>query len=87
MAIRRTIDSLAEEFASLRNVSKDNALRIALIEAIARKEEHDFEPEIVPEVVPVAEKVVALRAWTAYMDGQESGSRKVFEEIAMAASC
>ena len=36
MATRRTIDSLVEEFASIRGVSNDNAIRIALMEAVAR---------------------------------------------------
>jgi hypothetical protein len=42
MAVRRaarTIDSLAEEFASSHGLSKDNAIHIALTEAIARSEE------------------------------------------------
>jgi len=62
----------------LRGVSNDNALRIALIEAIAREEE----PELVPEVVPVARKIVMQRVWIASLDGQDSGSRMVFEETA-----
>jgi uncharacterized membrane protein len=41
MAVRRTIDSLTAEVASSRGVSKDNAIRIALTEALA----HSKEPE------------------------------------------
>ena len=78
MATRRTLDSLAEEFATMRGVSNDNAIRIALMEAIAREEE----PELEPEVWPVAREIMMRRVWVAYMDGQDSGSTKVFEDIA-----
>jgi hypothetical protein len=76
MAVRRTIDSLVEDFASMRGVSKDNAVYIALTDAIAREEE--------PEFLPVAKEIVMRRVWIAYMDGQDNGSNKVFEEIAIA---
>jgi hypothetical protein len=80
MATRRTIDSLVEEFASMRGVSNDNAIRIALMEAIAREEE----PELEPEVWPVAKEIMMRRVWVAYMDGQDSGSSNVFNDIASA---
>jgi hypothetical protein len=75
MATRRTIDSLVEEFASIRGVSNDNAVRIALMEAIAREEE----PE--PEISPVAKEIMMRRVWIAYMEGQDGGSHKVLEDM------
>ena len=80
MATRRTLDSLVEEFASMRGVSNDNAIRIALMDAIAREEEPDLEPE----VWPVVREIMRRRVWVAYMDGQNSGSKKVFDDIASA---
>lgn len=80
MATRRTLDSLVEEFASMRGVSNDNAIRIALMDAIAREEE----PELEPEVWPVVRDIMKRRVWVAYMDGQDNGSKTVFEDIASA---
>lgn len=77
MATRRTIDSLVEEFASMRGVSNDNAIRIALMEAIEREEE-----EAEPDIPPVAKEIVMRRVWIAYTEGQDSGSGKVFEDMA-----
>lgn len=59
MAVRRTLDSLVEKFASMRGVSNDNAIRIALMDAIAREEE----PELEPEVWPVAREIMRRRVW------------------------
>jgi hypothetical protein len=77
MATRRTIDSLAEEFASIRGVDNDNAIRIALMEAIEREEEPDFDSE----VISVAETIMKRRVWIAYTEGRDSGSHQVREEM------
>lgn len=58
MAVRRTVGSLAEELASLGGVSKNNAVRIALSEAIAREGGFESVPDLegatslVPAIVP-----------------------------------
>jgi hypothetical protein len=87
MAVRRSLTSLTEEFASMRGVSTDNAVRIALIEAISREEDSVATPgvsetsSIAPEAVPVAEEIVMRRVSIAYMDGQDNESRKIYENL------
>lgn len=45
MAVRRTIGSLTLEFAEMRGVSPDNAVRIALIEALEKEQERAKDEE------------------------------------------
>jgi hypothetical protein len=45
MAVRRTIDPLTRQSAEMRGVSLDNAVRIALMEALAREQERAREDE------------------------------------------
>lgn len=79
MAVRRTIDSLAKEYASLRGVSADNAVRIALAEAIQREDDSE-DPEI-DKVARAVRAVVARQITIAHFRAEEDTRTRISETM------
>lgn len=78
MATHRSIDSLVEEFASLRGVSKDSAIRIALTEAIARDEEPNSE---INETASTIRKIVLNQICLARIGANGYTRAQMWEEM------
>lgn len=81
MATRRTVASLAAEFASLRGVSEDAAIRIALTEAIDREGEPDERLQLSKLEVEAVSAVVANRIGKAFSAGYKWGVREFWSDI------
>lgn len=73
MATRQTIDFLTHQFAQMRGVSPDNAVRIALMEALEREQERAEEDEKDASHASTIERTDARRLAFAGSCGAEQG--------------
>jgi hypothetical protein len=80
MAVRRTINSLAEEFAFSQGVSMDNAIRIALAEAIARSKEPEPDSDI-EETASTIRKIVLNQICLASIEANGYTRHQMWEEM------
>ena len=80
MAVRRSIDSLTRQFAEMRGVSLDNAVRIALIEALAREQETAQEDEEGESHESLIEAIDARRLAIAGSFAEEAGLDRIGSE-------
>ena len=81
MAVRKTVDYLTQQFAETRGVSPDNAVRIALMEALAREQERAEEDEEVASHESLIEAIDARRLVIAGIFAEEAGLDRIGSEV------
>jgi hypothetical protein len=80
MAVRRSIDSLIREFAEIRGVTPDYAVRIAVTEALERERERIEEPEEEASYASTIEAIDARRLAIARCCGQDTAEDELCSE-------
>lgn len=77
MAVRKTIDHLTQQFAEIRGISPDNAVRVALMEALEREQESAELDEEVAAQESLIEAIDARRLVIAGIFAEEAGLDRI----------
>lgn len=81
MAVRRSIDHLVQRFAEIRGVEPDQAVRIAVTEALEREQQGVEDPEEKESQAAIIEEIDAMRLAIAESSGEDQAAGKLWRDV------